>query len=188
MTWWDRNVVDAGKLPLLLVLASFIVTWLIVRTITRSIRSGRTDLRNLAVGQTHLHHSTPGLILLTVGAVAGVGLPGRWPWREISATIIGIGASLVFDEFAMLLHLRDDYWQAEGQQSVEAVALVAACLGLAMIGFAPLGIADIGSAELALRLAGSTLVLFTLFGTVGCAMRRASIASPSSPSSCGRSP
>jgi hypothetical protein len=38
----------------------------------------------------------------------------------------------VLDEFALILHLQDVYWSGEGQLSVEAVSLVAACLGLAL--------------------------------------------------------
>jgi hypothetical protein len=168
---WRRNIVDAGKLPLLLLFASFVVTWVTVRAITRSIRSGRGRLHDVDAGGVHLHHSTPGIILLTAGAVAAVGTPGHAPWREISAIAIGVGASLVFDEFAMILHLRDDYWQSEGQQSVEAVGLVAACLGLTVTGFAPFGVDDVGGAEFVIRLAGMTIVVLTFCCVVVCAMK-----------------
>jgi hypothetical protein len=43
---------------------------------------------------------------------------------------VGIGTSLVLDEFAMILHRQDVYWSGEGQLSVEAVSMVAACLAL----------------------------------------------------------
>ena len=55
--------------------------------------------------------------------------------------LIGIGVSLVLDEFALILHLQDVYWSGEGQLSVEAVSLTAACLGLALGGFSPFGVA-----------------------------------------------
>ena len=128
-------------------------------------------MHNVDAGGVHLHHSTPGIILLTVGAVAAVGTPDRSPWREVAAVVIGIGASLVFDEFAMILHLRDDYWQNEGQQSVEAVGLVTACLGLAVAGFAPFGVDDLDGTELAIRIAGTSIVALTSIGVVVCAMK-----------------
>ena len=168
---WRRNVSEAGKLPLVLLLCAFVVTWVIVRAITRSIRSGRGRLRDIHAGGTHLHHSTPGIILLTIGAVAAVGVPPRAPWREGAAVVIGVGASLVFDEFAMILHLRDDYWQNEGRQSVEAVGLVAACLGLVAAGFAPFGVDDLRGTELAVRVAGMVVAALTFAAVVVCALK-----------------
>jgi hypothetical protein len=53
------------------------------------------------------------------------------------------GTSLVLDEFAPILHLHDVYWSGEGQLSVEAVSLAAACLGLALVGFSPFSVRDV---------------------------------------------
>ena len=119
------------------VLVSFVVTFASTRTITRLIRDGRGPFRNVAVGGTHVHHSVPGIILLMIGAFTAVGGPGTLGWLSFSAVAVGIGTSLVLDEFAMILHLQDVYWSGEGQLSVEAVSLVAACLGLALVGFSP---------------------------------------------------
>ena len=60
-----------------------------------------------------------------------VGTGSEVPWAEISAVLIGIGTSLVLDEFALILHLQDVYWADEGRISVEMVSLAVACLGLA---------------------------------------------------------
>ena len=35
--WWERNIVEPGKLPLLLCFVAFIATFLTTRAITRSI-------------------------------------------------------------------------------------------------------------------------------------------------------
>jgi hypothetical protein len=171
MSWWHRNVVEPEKLPLLLLLAAFIVTFLVTRVITRSIRAGRGPFRDVERGGVHLHHSTPGIVLLTAGAAAAVSVPGDGPWRGLAAVVIGIGASLVFDEFAMLLHLQDDYWQAQGRQSVQAVGLVAACLALAAVGFAPLGVDDAGTSELGLRYGVLAVVVLTAAAVVVCALK-----------------
>jgi hypothetical protein len=53
---------------------------------------------------------------------------------------VGIGASLVLDEFAMIFHLEDVYWSNEGQLSVDMVTLATACIGLAAVGVSPLNV------------------------------------------------
>lgn len=171
MSWWDRNVVEPGKLPLMLLFVAFVVTWVTVRAITRSIRAGNSRLHNVQTAGVHLHHSTPGIILLTIGAVAAIGLPPHEPWRGAAAVIIGVGVSLVFDEFAMILHLTDDYWQVEGRQSVEAIGLIAACLALAVVGFAPFGVNDVSSSELGLRYGVLGMVVVTFACVVICVMK-----------------
>ena len=171
MSFWDRNVVEPGKQPLLCLFVAFIGTWLLVRAVTRAIRSNAGPLRNVSAGGVHIHHSIPGIILLTSGAVAAVGLPPHRPWRELAAIAIGVGASLVFDEFAMILHLNDDYWTAEGRQSVEAVGLVAACLGLCLVGFIPFGVDDAGKSEIRFRFAAVGLIALSFVATSVCAFK-----------------
>ncbi|MGD9694631.1 MAG: hypothetical protein AB7V42_03105 [Thermoleophilia bacterium] len=171
MSWWDRNVVEPQKLPVTLLLVAFIVTFLVTRLITRSIRAGRGPFGNVQAGGVHLHHSTPGIILLTAGAVAAVAVPASGQWRAAAAVAIGIGASLVFDEFAMILHLDDDYWTAEGRQSVQAVGLVAACLLLIAVGFAPLGVNGVGDSELGLRLGVVSAVALMAAAVLVCALK-----------------
>ncbi len=39
--WWYRNILEPGKLPLLLALLSFVLTFTVTRTVTRMIRAGR---------------------------------------------------------------------------------------------------------------------------------------------------
>ena len=85
----------------------------------------------------HIHHAVPGVILLVAGAFLSVGSGSDVPWAEISAVLIGIGTSLVLDEFALILHLQDVYWTDEGRISVEMVSLAVACMGLALIGVSP---------------------------------------------------
>jgi hypothetical protein len=71
--------------------------------------------------------------------------------------LIGIGTSLVLDEFALILHLQDVYWSGEGQLSVEAVSLTAACLGLGLVGFSPFGVTGVGHIELTFRLTATAV-------------------------------
>jgi hypothetical protein len=158
LSWWHRDVIAAGKLPLMLCFVSFVVTFVSTRAITRLIRDGRGPFRNVSLGGTHVHHSVPGIILLMIGAFTAVGGPGTMGWLSFSAIAVGIGTSLVLDEFALILHLQDVYWSGEGQLSVEAVSLVAACLGLALVGFSPVRVADIDSAEFSLRISATAVL------------------------------
>jgi hypothetical protein len=158
-SWWHRDVIAAGKLPLMLCFVSFVVTFASTRTITRLIRDGRGPFRNVAIGGTHIHHSVPGIILLIMGAFTAVGGPGTVGWLSFSAVAVGVGTSLVLDEFAMILHLQDVYWSGEGQLSVEAVSLVAACLGLALVGFSPVHVNGIDSAEFSLRISATGVLV-----------------------------
>ena len=154
LSWWHRDVIAAGKLPLMLCFLAFVVTFATTRTITRLIRDGRGPFRNqVTAGGTHIHHAVPGLILLMVGAFTAIGGPtGSLGWLSFAGVTVGIGTSLVLDEFALILHLQDVYWSGEGQLSVEAVSLTAACLGLALVGFSPFGVENVDSIELSLRL------------------------------------
>src|SRR5579862_324538 len=159
-SWWHRDVIAPGKLPLMLCFLAFVVTFVVTRTITRMIRDGRGPFRNqVTAGGTHIHHSVPGIILLIIGAFTAVGGPDSLGWRSFAAVAVGIGTSLVLDEFALILHLQDVYWSGEGQLSVEAVSLTAACLGLALVGFSPFGITDIDNIELTLRLTATGILV-----------------------------
>jgi hypothetical protein len=159
-SWWHRDVLAAGKLPLMLCFLAFVVTFVLTRTITRMIRDGRGPFRNqVTASGTHIHHSVPGIILLIIGAFTAVGGPDSLGWRSFAAVAVGTGTSLVLDEFALILHLQDVYWSGEGQLSVEAVSLTAACLGLALAGFSPFGVQDVDGIELSLRLTASGILI-----------------------------
>jgi hypothetical protein len=158
-SWWQRDVLAAGKLPLMLCFLAFVVTFVLTRTITRMIRDGRGPFRNhVTASGIHIHHSVPGIILLISGAFTAVGGPDSLGWRSFAAVAVGTGTSLVLDEFALILHLQDVYWSGEGQLSVEAVSLTAACLGLALVGFSPFGVQDVDGIELSLRLTATGIL------------------------------
>jgi hypothetical protein len=150
--WWYDNIVEPAKLPLLLCLLAFVVTFLLTRVITRMIRAGIGPFRNnVSSSGIHIHHAVPGIILLILGALMALRLPES-PWFEIAAVLVGIGTSLVLDEFALILHLNDVYWSHEGRISVEMTGLAAACIGLALLGFSPLGVDDLTIGDIRIRI------------------------------------
>jgi hypothetical protein len=170
--WWHREIIAAGKLPLMLCFLSFVVTFVVTRTITRLIRDGRGPFKNnVTSGGIHIHHAVPGIVLLIAGAFVSVSPNDTMPVRCAAAIAIGIGVSLVLDEFALILHLQDVYWSGEGQLSVEAVSLAAACLGLALVGFTPFGIDDLGDVERVVRLSATGVLIVDGVLAVTCALK-----------------
>ncbi|GAA1075891.1 hypothetical protein [Tsukamurella spumae] len=149
--WWAREVVDGYKGPLLLSFVAFVVTFVVVRFITRMIRAGKGPFHDISGGGVHLHHSTPGMLLLMFGAFMGIGSPPMSGWTYAAGLLIGVGTALVLDEFAMLFRLQDVYWSQEGQLSVNIVTLAAALIGLAAVGVSPLNIKDLPPEVAALR-------------------------------------
>jgi hypothetical protein len=146
--WFYRNIVEPGKLPLLLALTSFVLTFLITRMITRMIRAGKGPFRNVSSGGLHIHHVVPGVILTVIGGFGAVATSQHsGVGSGVCAVIFGIGAGLLLDEFALILHLDDVYWSEAGRKSVEVVVLTVALLLLTLGGFAPLGVNDLTADE-----------------------------------------
>src|ERR1700685_3173584 len=171
-SWWHRDVIAAGKLPLGLCFLAFVVTFVSTRTITRLIRDGRGPFRNnVTASGTHVHHAVPGLILLMAGAFIAISGPGSLVWLCVAGVAVGMGMSLVLDELALILHLQDVYWSGEGQLSVEAVSLTAACLGLALVGVSPFGVKDVDGIELSLRLTATGFFLIDGVLAVICVLK-----------------
>jgi hypothetical protein len=171
-SWWHRDIIASGKLPLMLCFLAFIITFTTTRTITRMIRDGRGPFHNeVTSGGTHIHHSVPGIILLVIGAFTSVGGPDSIAWHSFAAVLIGVGTSLVMDEFSMILHLQDVYWSGEGQLSVEAVSLTAACLGLLLAGFSPWGVIGANNIEVTFRVTASGILAVDGVLAIVCALK-----------------
>lgn len=128
-SWYAREILIPGRQPLFLALVAFLLTLLVTRFITRTIRSGKGPFQNVSAGGTHIHHVVPGLILLLIGGLLALGATEGGFWRHAAGILFGIGAALVLDEFAMILHLDDVYWAAEGRLSAD-VAMLAAVIML----------------------------------------------------------
>ncbi|MER5436406.1 hypothetical protein [Streptomyces sp. NPDC002588] len=147
--WLQRNIVEPGKLPLLLALTAFVVTFLVTRAITRLIRAGRGPFGNISsAGGLHIHHVVPGIVLAVAGGFGAVASGRHGFGAGAFAVVFGIGTGLVLDEFALILHLDDVYWTEAGRKSVEAVVLTAALVGLLLVGAAPFGVNDINDEEI----------------------------------------
>jgi len=125
---WQTHYGGSNRLFHILIILSFLGTFAVTRTITYGIREGWMPVGNAAGGGQHIHHYVWGIgLLLIVGYVQIILQPGR-RGRAVSAVLFGIAEALILDEFALLLNLRDVYWQSEGQQSVIAVAVAGSVL------------------------------------------------------------
>jgi hypothetical protein len=157
------DFVAPGREPLVWCLIAFIITFFITRCIVRYIRATADSdkpkrwwqPRNLSLGGGkggdgqqggfHLHHVVFGVVLVLVSGVAMVTLAvdGTVHQFTAAAVVFGIGAALVLDEFALILHLQDVYWSEDGRASVDAVFVAIAATGLLVMGFNPLAFFDI---------------------------------------------
>lgn len=174
------DFVTRDRLPLLCCLIAFILTFFVTRTIVRYIRAhADSDAprrwwqpRNISVsggeGGLHIHHVVIGVVLVMVSGVTMVTLAVNGGVSEFTAAAIlfGVGAALVLDEFALILHLSDVYWSEDGRTSVDAVFAAVAVAGLLILGFNPLSFFDVGiwrdDHSLTARLSVVALALLTL--------------------------
>ncbi|MEU4658145.1 hypothetical protein AB0G32_30165 [Streptomyces sp. NPDC023723] len=146
--WWHRNIIEPGKLPLLLALGAFVLTFVVTRVVTRLIRAGKGPFGNVRAGGVHIHHVVPGIVLTVVGGFGAVAGGRHGFGSALSAVVFGVGAGLVLDEFALILHLDDVYWTEAGRKSVEVVVVTAALVGLMLAGFTPFGVDGLSQDEL----------------------------------------
>ncbi|OSC21762.1 hypothetical protein B8W69_27885 [Mycobacterium vulneris] len=146
--WFTHDIHASGHLPLLCCLVAFILTFFVTRTFVRFIRHHATTgrprrwwhPRNVHVGGVHIHHVTFGVVLTLISGLMLVTLSidGHEPEFIVAATLFGIGAALVLDEYALILHLSDVYWSEDGRTSVDAVFAAVAVAGLLIMGLHPL--------------------------------------------------
>jgi hypothetical protein len=133
---YQRNFSDAQRERALLSAVGFTGAFAAARGITHSIRAGIGPFGNMSAGGRHLHHSTFGILgLIGIGFLwaqqvfTGHDDPPRWGSR-VTATTYGIAAALTLDEFALWLDLHDDYWNAQGRKSIDAVAIFGGLLAI----------------------------------------------------------
>jgi hypothetical protein len=116
-------------------LASFTVAFGITRGITWTIREhgGFGPIKDVVVGDRHIHHFLPGGILALAAGGVAIGTKGEQLDKYL-AFPFGVGVALVLDESALLLELDDVYWTEEGVLSVQiAFAAIAMLSALAYL-------------------------------------------------------
>lgn len=125
----------ARENALLNLLLSYAATTAIVRVGTHSIRARGSfgPIRNVLVGDRHIHHFIPGIVLAFLSGGTSIVKRGdaidRW-----LAIPFGAGAALTLDEAALLIELEDVYWTEEGIFSVQVSLAAMALLGALAVG------------------------------------------------------
>lgn len=137
-SFYSTWILEPGKQPMLFTLLAFVCTFVLTRMITRMIRDGKGNkiFKNVSAGGLHIHHVVPGMILLVIGGLMALGSGDSWV-RSAAGLVFGIGAALVLDEFAMVLHLSDVYWTDEGRLSGHILLITTAAMGIVLVFVAP---------------------------------------------------
>lgn len=162
----QQRIVEAGRLPLFCFFVALIFTFVFTRINVRLIRAKVRWFRDVNVGEVHVHHAVFGVVLMLFGGVAGLLVsPFSAGWFAVTAAVFGVGAALVLDEFALILHLHDVYWSEEGRTSVDAVFVAIAVTGLLLLGLRPLSWGGDGTPE-GLWFATSALVVNLILAVV----------------------
>ena len=113
------------------ILISFEATLLITRFVTHFLRY--SDVSGIQIGSVHIHHLVPGIILLLISGLIGIGFPKMQKVNRIATVLFGIGAALTLDEFALWLNLKDVYWEKQGRESIDAVIIFSVLVALIIL-------------------------------------------------------
>lgn len=136
---YTSSIYDAGREPAFVMLLVFIITFICARGYTRLARI--YGWGSASFDGVHTHHLVFGviLILLAGGLLFGF-TPAMGPLYLFLAAMFGAGAALVLDEYALIFHLQDVYWENEGRTSITAVILATAFGSLFLLRVTPFGI------------------------------------------------
>lgn len=135
---YNVRLAESRQERLFLAAVGFFTAVLAVRAITEAIHHEWGPFHDVSMGGRHVHHLVWGILLLLLSGYGwllgfGTGSEGSLQWvGRVMSMLYGVAAALTLDEFALWLNLRDVYWQREGRESFEAMALFG---GLLAIGF-----------------------------------------------------
>ncbi len=131
---------ESRRERLFLASLGFFTTAVVVRAITVAIHHNIGPFHDVSMHGRHIHHLVWGiLLLLLVGYTwlielgTGAASSSRWSGR-LTSMIYGVAAALTLDEFALWLNLRDVYWEREGRESYEALAVFGSLLAVGIFG------------------------------------------------------
>ena len=110
--------------------SSFLIAFVASRGIAHGLRGRRKlgPFRNVRVGDRHIHHFIPGIVLaFAAGSAAFLVRDERIQSRL--ALGFGAGMGMTLDESALLLDLEDVYWTERGLLSVQIGLIFTAFMG-----------------------------------------------------------
>jgi hypothetical protein len=137
---YQHRLAESRRERLFLASLGFFTTVLVVRALTIAIRHDIGPFHDISMHGRHIHHLVWGIILLLlVGylwlAEVGTGPASSIQWiGRLTSMLFGVAGALTLDEFALWLNLRDVYWEREGRESFEALALFGGLLAIGIFG------------------------------------------------------
>jgi hypothetical protein len=137
---YQRRFPQSRRERLFLASIGFFTTVLVVRGLTLAIRHDIGPFHDISMRGRHIHHLVWGiLLLLLVGYLwlveVGTGSATVFQWSgRLTSMLFGVAAALTLDEFALWLNLRDVYWERQGRESFEAMALFGGLLAIGVFG------------------------------------------------------
>jgi hypothetical protein len=137
---YKRQFPEFRRERLFLASVGFFTTALIVRGITIAIHHDVGPFHDVSYHGRHIHHLVWGILLLLLVGYAWLNEIGttavgfsRWTGR-LTSMLYGVAAALTLDEFALWLNLKDVYWERQGRESYEAMALFGGLLATGVLG------------------------------------------------------
>lgn len=142
---YETTIYNTGREPALIMMLAFVITFILTRGYTRIARV--RGWGSASFGGVHTHHLVFGIVMaFTAGALVFGFTPDPGPVYLLLAALFGSGVALVLDEFALVFHLQDVYWEKEGRKSIDAVILGIAFGSLFLLHATPLGTSTDASA------------------------------------------
>lgn len=118
----------------------FFISAVVVRGITLAIHNDIGPFHNVSMHGRHIHHLVWGILLLLLVGYSwlveiGTGAPNSSRWLgRLTSMLYGVAAALTLDEFALWLNLQDVYWERQGRESYEVMALFGSLLLVGVFG------------------------------------------------------
>ncbi|HVW10161.1 MAG TPA: hypothetical protein VHC90_16355 [Bryobacteraceae bacterium] len=137
---YTERFAESRRERLFLAAVGFFTALIVTRGITIAIHYGIGPFHDVEMHGRHIHHLVWGILLLLLvgyGWLLQIGTGGAqsstWVGR-LMCLVFGVAAALTLDEFALWLNLRDVYWEREGRESLEALALFGGMLAIGVAG------------------------------------------------------
>ena len=137
---YKRQFPETRRERLFLASVGFFITVVVIRAITIAIHNNIGPFHNISMRGRHIHHLVWGILLLLLVGYSwlneiGTGGPSSFHIADrLTSMLYGVAAALTLDEFALWLNLSDVYWEREGRESYEAIALFGGLLGIGIFG------------------------------------------------------
>jgi hypothetical protein len=137
---YQARMAETRRERLFLASFGFFTAVAVIRGITIAIHNNFGPFHDVSMGGRHIHHLVWGILLLLISGYGwlmevGTGAQGSLQWLgRLMSMLYGVAAALTLDEFALWLNLRDVYWEREGRESFEALALFSGLLGIGLFG------------------------------------------------------